>query len=324
MDHSKPCISAVIIGIDVEKTIQDCIQSVRDANYPQDQIEIIYVDGGSSDRSVELANEVEGVKVLELNLEIPTPGRGRNAGWKLAKHNTIQFLDADTVMSPEWLNVSYPLLKEEVVAVCGKCAESNRYKNCYHLIGDIEWDGTTGEVDAFGGIVLVNSEALKGVGGFDDRLVAGEEPDLSYRMRKLGGKIIRISDLMVYHDINMTKFSQYWKRSVRSGYAYAEVASRYIHQEEKFWLEQCIRITLSVMLPWIMIFLGFFVGFPLTGIFVGLGLAFRNLRNIPKYKEKYQLTNQQSLVYMLHLSFVVYPQMVGVMKYFKDRKLSWL
>ena len=87
--------------MNTEKTIVHCIQSVKNAHYPKDKIEIIYVDGGSSDRSVSLVKQFKDVKVIELKQDMPTPGRGRNEGWKLAKYDKIQFLDGDTVIDPD-------------------------------------------------------------------------------------------------------------------------------------------------------------------------------------------------------------------------------
>lgn len=70
-----PMISVVIIGINVEKYLGACIDAVRAADYPQQKIEIIFVDGGSSDLSVKIATDFEGVKVIELNLALILPLR---------------------------------------------------------------------------------------------------------------------------------------------------------------------------------------------------------------------------------------------------------
>jgi hypothetical protein len=45
---------------------------------------------------------------------------------------------------------------------------------------------------------------------------------------------------MVGHDLAMTRFRQYWKRSIRTGYAYAEVSRRYRHTENPFWSSERI------------------------------------------------------------------------------------
>ena len=41
---------------------------------------------------------------------------------------------------------------------------------------------------------------------------------------------------MTGHDMNMHRFSQYWRRSVRSGYAFAQLADRYRNTSDPLWL----------------------------------------------------------------------------------------
>ena len=76
MANNNPKISVVVIGINREPTLSACLNSVLKLDYPQ-LVEVIYVDGGSKDSSVAVARSIPGVKVLELNLKHPTPGRLR-------------------------------------------------------------------------------------------------------------------------------------------------------------------------------------------------------------------------------------------------------
>lgn len=54
--------------------------------------------------------------------------------------------------------------------------------------------------------------------------MAGEEPELCKRLREGRWKIWRLDAEMSLHDAAMTHFGQWWRRSVRSGYGYAEVS----------------------------------------------------------------------------------------------------
>ena len=72
MKNTQPKIGVVIIGINVEKYLADCIRSVRSADYPQALVEIVYVDGGSRDSSPAIARAIDGVTVIELNDRMPT------------------------------------------------------------------------------------------------------------------------------------------------------------------------------------------------------------------------------------------------------------
>ena len=73
---------------------------------------------------------------------------------------------------------------------------------------------------------MIRLIAFKAAGGFDPTLIAGEEADLCYRIRRKGGRVDRINAEMTLHDANMTRVSQWWQRSVRSGYATAEAHRR--------------------------------------------------------------------------------------------------
>ena len=113
----------------------------------------------------------------------------------------------------------------------------------------MEWHYETGPCRYFGGEVLVRRSVLETTGGFDEDLVAGEDPELSYRIRRNGWQILRIDAPMSIHDINMTNFRQYLKRAYRSGYAYVEIALRFIRKPEKLWLKESIRILVKALLP---------------------------------------------------------------------------
>jgi len=68
--------------------------------------------------------------------------------------------------------------------------------------------------------------ALKAAGGFNEELIAGEEPELCSRMRNIGWKIVRIDYDMTLHDANILRFSEWWKRYVRGGYGACDVSAR--------------------------------------------------------------------------------------------------
>jgi hypothetical protein len=61
------------------------------------------------------------------------------------------------------------------------------------------------------------------VGGYDESLIAGEDPELCLRIRKAGFDIVRLDHEMTLHDAAIFTFRQWWRRMTRSGHAYAEV-----------------------------------------------------------------------------------------------------
>ena len=318
MSENFPAINVIIIGINVQRYLADCIASIRAADYPQELLTITFVDGGSSDSSVAISRET-GVRIIELNDQYPTPGRGRNAGLFAATAPFVQFMDADTLLDKDWLKTALERFDEKIVAVCGKRRERWPDKNNYHIIASVEWHYEQGPCRYFGGDFLARREPLVAGGGFDDLLIAGEEPDFSARLRRAGWIIWRIAAPMTMHDLNMTTFAQYWKRAYRSGHAYAEVGLRHLNTPERLWARELLRVSVTALLPFLLLLIGLLLQRPLSGFILALTVAVKPLLRIPRLMRLYQITLYTALLYSLHAAFVVYPQFVGVLRYLRTR-----
>lgn len=97
---------------------------------------------------------------------------------------------------------------------------------------------------------MVRASALEAAGGFRDDLVAGEEPELCVRLRAAGWLIWRLDTEMALHDADMTGFRQWWRRALRSGYAFAQGADLHGAPPECHWVWESRRAWLwGVWLP---------------------------------------------------------------------------
>jgi GT2 family glycosyltransferase len=83
--------------------------------------------------------------------------------------------------------------------------------------------------------------AFEAVGGFDPGLIAGEEPELCVRLRKAGWRIFRLDAEMTLHDAAMTRFSQWWRRTMRGGHAFAEGAAMHGAPPERHYVTETRR-----------------------------------------------------------------------------------
>jgi hypothetical protein len=88
----------------------------------------------------------------------------------------------------------------------------------------------------FGGDVLVGADAFRQVVGYNPALIAGEDPDPSVRIRQHSWTLLRIDAEMTLHDIAMTRFSQWWKRNERSGFAFAQGVAMHGRPPERHWV----------------------------------------------------------------------------------------
>jgi cellulose synthase/poly-beta-1,6-N-acetylglucosamine synthase-like glycosyltransferase len=229
-----PRVAAVIIGRNEGERLRACLNSVLEMHYPRALIEVIYVDSSSTDSSVELAKSL-GVKTVVLDGPT-TAARGRNAGWTETEAPLILFLDGDTILDKDFVAKAVGHFADAKIAgVYGNRRETKTADSVYNAIFDLDWNASPGWSLFFGGDALVRREALVAVGGYNPMLIAGEEPDMCRRIRGLGYKILHIDEPMTLHDLAMHRLHQYWKRSIRTGYAYAEVSSIYAKTDDPLW-----------------------------------------------------------------------------------------
>lgn len=240
-------VGIVVIGRNEGPRLIACLAGL--ARSGQEMGRVVYVDSGSTDGSVAAA-EASGARVLRLDMSVPfTAARARNSGWRAllegeAKPDYVQFVDGDCELAAGWLGVAAAELakRPDVVAVAGRLRERYPERSIYNRLCDMEWDVPAGEVAACGGIVMMRGAALVATGGFNDSLIAGEEPELCLRLRRAGGKVVRLQDEMALHDAAMMRFSQWWTRAVRSGFACAAGRSLHGSGPELYCVAECQRI----------------------------------------------------------------------------------
>lgn len=222
-------IGVVIIGRNEGDRLIRCLKSAVSQSS-----QLIYVDSASTDDSVQVACEM-GAEVVSLDMARPfTAARARNEGFAEMRNlypqiEYVQFVDGDCEIAESWLQSAYDFLSlhHDVAVVCGRRRERYPQRSVYNMLCDIEWDTPVGETRACGGDALMRVNAFENIGGFRAGLIAGEEPELCVRLREAGWKIWKLDKEMTLHDAAITRFGQWWKRSVRSGYAFAEGA--YLH-----------------------------------------------------------------------------------------------
>ncbi len=313
-----PAIDCVIIGVNASATLEKCLASVLRSAY-DGNVNVFYVDGGSVDDSVERARAVGDVQVIELDTEFPTPGLGRNQGWRKGTAPYVQFLDSDTVLDKHWFSTALQaMFVTNAGAVRGRRKESNPENSVYNWIADHEWNAPPGPCNMFGGDVLIRREALEATGGYDETLVAGEDPELSQRVQLKGYEIVQLDAPMTLHDLGMTTMAQYLKRAYRTGYGFAAVGMR-AERLEGFWQTELKRIlvrgggamTLAAVGCLGLLNPGFFAAWPLALLLL---LRPRLLR-VPYFQDSKGLNRRDAQRYAWHCSLVVVPEFFGMLRY---------
>lgn len=229
-------VGVVIIGRNEGERLVQCLRSVtKDADL------VVYVDSGSTDGSVAVARNM-GVDVVELDLQFPfTAARARNEGFRRLRSlgpeaDYVQFVDGDCEVADGWLPKAQLFLDNhtKVAVVCGRRRERYPDRSVYNAMCDIEWDTPIGHATSCGGDAMFRVGALGSVQGFRDDLIAGEEPELCFRLRSCGWMVWRLDEEMTRHDAAIYTFRQWWIRAIRSGHAYAQGAALHGNSLERF------------------------------------------------------------------------------------------
>lgn len=198
-------VAIVIPTLNEERFIEKCLQSVFDQVYPSDLMDIMVVDGGSSDRTkclvAEMARMHENLRMLDNPLKIQAAAF--NIGVKESSAPIIIRLDAHAYYYPDYIELCVSGLLSDACYgnVGGRCfilpsrnspfAVANALLNKMRMgIGGAAFrvGAAPGEVDTvpFGAF---RREVIEAVGGMDERLARGEDNEYNARIRRWGYKI---------------------------------------------------------------------------------------------------------------------------------------
>jgi len=237
-DNEPLDLSIVVIGFNEAKHLKACLESCQRMNTGDMTSEIIYVDGGSVDDSLSIAESFD-IRVIPGGDEPRRAAQNRNLGMQNARGRYVQFVDGDMVMESDWLVSARKILDENpgVATVFGRLEEVN--KNAFYQALQIDWYHPVGEAQYCGGASLFRREPLAAIGGFPEDVAYGEEPYLCWRLRNEADQTIyHIHDVMALHDLAYTGFFDYWRRNIRVGGTYAEIAQRCANTKDPFWTKE--------------------------------------------------------------------------------------
>jgi len=188
----KPLVSVIIPTYKRRNKLKRAMKSVLNQTYPC--VEIIVVNDDPSTNIEDIVNVPEEVIVVNHN-ENKGPSGARNTGLKIAKGKYIAFLDDDDYFLPKKLEEEVEImekLSEEWVAVYSWFISSNQNGTKKviksHKEGDLTYGLLAGDKSLRIGTpsLLVNSEAIKSLNGFDESLTIHEDWDMFIRLLKIG------------------------------------------------------------------------------------------------------------------------------------------
>jgi GT2 family glycosyltransferase len=313
-------VGGVVIGRNEGERLKRCLHSLSGRVSP-----LVYVDSASSDDSVVFARSL-GVEVVQLDLSVPfTAARARNAGFERLltidpNIELVWFVDGDCEVVAGFIESARETMRAEpeLVALTGTRRERYPEASIYNQLCDIEWQqGPFGEVDRFGGDVMIRARALKAVGGYNPSVISAEDDEVAARLYKAGGKIRRVQETMTLHDASMHELSQWWKRAKRCGHGYAQVGSLHAGPPLNKFENQRKRVIMwGAVLPAAAVLLAPpSLG---TSLFLGAVYPLRALR-IAQRAEREGLPRRAARAWGLSCTFSQIPEAFGMLKYYADR-----
>jgi glycosyltransferase involved in cell wall biosynthesis len=237
-------VSVVIPAYNAEKWVSETVKSVLTQTY--NELEIVLVDDGSIDRTVEVAEgALQGGSVPYRILRQPNTGAAgaRNRGWRAARGPWIQFLDADDLLEPN-------KIKLQVARVLSVKAVDVVYTDWQKLVWTRDmWKGDDCRSPVIGsdpladvlsdrnflqlGSLILKASVLNAVGGFDREHEPIEDVGLCVKIAIAGGKFIKAHSngpMSSYRDVprSFSKVNQ--RRFIESCIRNAKLAERYVQQ----------------------------------------------------------------------------------------------
>lgn len=211
--------SIVIPNLNGAKLLQSCLGSIQEAikSCPNSKFEIILIDNGSTDNSVEIFKEYSNkYKILKSNHGF---AQAVNIGIKLSSYEWVAVLNNDIKLNQNWFkNISKTNIHSNIAAICGSVLNNNgtqfesqglhffysgkakninnKTKFSQHLINkppQTVWG-------ASGAATVYNKTIIEEIGKFDETFFAYEEDvDLSLRINSAGYQTLLIPNCLSYH-----------------------------------------------------------------------------------------------------------------------------
>ncbi|MBN1916650.1 MAG: glycosyltransferase [Verrucomicrobia bacterium] len=206
-----PFVSVVIPARNEESNIRTCIEALHRLDYPKDRLEIIIADGMSGDRTREIAESLGAIVVENPGLYVAD---GRHVGFEHSKGEFVAFSDADCVVDRGWIRDALKYFDDPTVgAVSGPTLvppnETRFGRGAAWAFSLAVAGGASCQADTItrarevrdmpGGNCICRREVIEQVMPLATGLVASEDVEMNWRIRKNGWRLLQVPEFRVWH-----------------------------------------------------------------------------------------------------------------------------
>jgi len=216
----EPNVTVIIPAYNEEKSISDSVNAVFDSDYPKNKMEVIVVDDGSTDNTINMLKKDKRIKVLKQDHQGKVAAL--NKGIRKSKNEFIAVIDADTILDKKCLRELLRPLSDPVV---GGTTGTNMVRNNktmitafqnieYHFLSLIANSFSTvfrNGIWFFGSLACYRKSVLDKVGyfKFDSET---EDHDLALEIKRAGYRTINLRSAMGYTVVPSTLKALYRQR----------------------------------------------------------------------------------------------------------------
>lgn len=208
-----PFVSVIIPVYNEEKHLDMCLKSIIEMSYPKELYEIIVVDNGSDDNSIDIASKYTDKVFICPNIKV---GEMRNYGAIKAKGEIYAFIDADCVADKEWIMNAIELIKDNYCITGSKVdipTNSNWIEKTWYANKKFVKTNTS-YINS--GNMILPAKLFNELNGFNTNLSSGEDAEICYRARKFA-EIISDPKIRVTHYGNPKTMLQFLRREIWHG-----------------------------------------------------------------------------------------------------------
>ncbi len=176
-------LSIIIPAKNEEKFLPVLLESIKHQTFKD--LEIIVADAGSTDKTREVSASF-GARVVQGGM----PGPGRNRGAEAAKGEILLFLDADAILPQEdFLEKSLDEMKQKNFCAAASLYDFYPARIMDKIVSGLwnVWVSVAANISpsASGSCIFAKREIHNKIGGFNEKIVLGEDTDYVYRASRI-------------------------------------------------------------------------------------------------------------------------------------------
>lgn len=215
-----PSVTIAIPAYNEEDTIADTIESVRSTDYPQDKLEVIVIDDGSTDNTKEIAEEYEAKgDITFISQENQGKGGALNTALDKASGELFGCVDADSMLGEQ--SLKRIVARMDDAAGVASAMKVYKPRNLLEKIQMIEYIVSVftrklfGKIESIhvtpGALGIYRQEDIVEVGGFDEESLV-EDQEICFRLQEKHKELRHARDAEVYTVAPDNLRDYYWQR----------------------------------------------------------------------------------------------------------------